>query len=60
MDNVDRSYGVDTNGPTPFDDSLMAVRVPENNLHFTDEVLSRLRASVDPSSNHEAMSLLSQ
>ena len=66
MDNVDRSYGVDTNGPTPFEDSLM---VPENNLHFTDEVLSRLRASVDPlaeSSNHgielyeQAMSLLSQ
>ena len=70
MDNVNDSYyGVHTNGPIPPDDNVGSVRVPENNLHFSDEVLSQLRASVDPlaeSSNHgielyeQALSILSQ
>ena len=70
MDNVNDSYyGVDTDGPIPPDDNEGTVRVPENNLHFSDEVLSQLRASVDPlaeSSNHgielyeQALSILSQ
>ena len=69
MDNVDNSYGVDTNEPTPLEENTGAVRVPENNLHFSDEVLSQLQAGVDPlaeSSNHgielyeQAISILSQ
>ena len=33
MDNVDNSYGVDTNGPTPLEEeNTGAVRVPENNF----------------------------
>lgn len=48
MDNVGQSYGVDPDGPRSLDENLAAVRVPENTLHFSDEVLTRLHASVDP------------
>ena len=68
MDNVNDSYGVDMDGPIPSDNE-MAVMVPENNLHISEEVLSQLRENVDPlaeSSNHgielyeHALSILSQ
>ena len=69
MDSVDQLYGVEPNGPTAIDDSQTTVRVPDNNLNLSDELLSRLHASVNPlaeSSNHgielyeEALSLLSE
>jgi hypothetical protein len=31
MDSVDESYGFDTNGPTPLEDNVEGVRVPDNN-----------------------------
>ena len=46
--NVDNSYGVDADGRTPLEENIGAVRVPKNNLHFSDEVLSQLQANVDP------------
>ena len=69
MDSVDRSYGVDIDGPTPFGDNMEGVRVPDNDSHFPHEVLAQLRASVDPlaeSSNYgielyeQTLSILSQ
>ena len=69
MDSVDQLYGVEPNGPTAIDDSQTTVRVPDNNLNLSDELLSRLHASVNPlaeSSNHgielyeETLSLLSE
>ena len=55
MEEVDQSYGVDSAGLMPLDESLSAVRVLVNTLNFSEEMLSRLRATVDPlteSSNH--------
>ena len=68
MDSIDDSYAIDTDGPIPPNDAT-AVSVPENNLHFSGEVLSQLRENVDPlaeSTNHgielyeQALSILSE
>ena len=69
MDKVDQSYGVDRDGPIPLGEGPLAVRVPENSLHLSEEMLAQLRATVDPlaeSSNYgielyeETLALLSQ
>ena len=56
MDSIDDSYGIDTDGPIPPNDA-MAVSVPENNLHFSGEVLSQLRENVDPLAESTIMEL---
>ena len=68
LGNIDQSYGVDPNGPSSLEenDEAVTIRVPHNNLNFSDDVISRLQRSVDQlaeSSNHgieQALSILSQ